>query len=146
MSRSKRVPDHSIRTAPSPPRRWPGPFTDLTPHARGGLGEVFRATDPELHRTVAIKCLQDRHAQDPGSRQRFLLEAEVTARLEHPGIVPVYGLYAGGDRVAYAMRFVEGKTFAEEIASYHAGPPDPVLFRRLLQAFLQVCQTVAYCA
>src|SRR4029077_15531076 len=47
-------------------------------------------------------------------------------------------------RPAYAMRFVEGKTFAEEITGYHAGPADPVNFRRLLQAFLQVCQTVAY--
>jgi eukaryotic-like serine/threonine-protein kinase len=123
---------------------WSGPLTDLTPHARGALGEVFRATDSELHRTVAVKCLQQRYESDSGSRQRFLLEAEVTARLEHPGVVPVYALFAGANRLAYSMRFVEGKTFAEEIAAYHAGSPDPVLFRRLLQAFLQVCQTVAY--
>ncbi len=121
-----------------------GPFTNLTPHARGGLGEVYRATDPELHRTVAVKYLQDRHAANPESRRRFLLEAEVTARLEHPGVVPVYGLYAGGPRPAYAMRFIEGQTLAEAIAAYHAGPPDAVVFRRLLQAFLQICQTVAY--
>ncbi len=125
-------------------RNWSVPFTNLTPHARGGLGEVFRATDPELHRTVAVKCLQDRHAESPDNRQRFLLEAEVTARLEHPGVVPVYRLIAGGTRPAYAMRFVEGETFAEAIATYHAAPSDPVAFRRLLQAFLQVCQTVAY--
>lgn len=121
-----------------------GLYTAITPHARGGLGEVFRATDPALHRTVAIKYLQDRHAENPESRQRFLLEAEVTARLEHPGIVPVYGLVAGGARPAYAMRFVEGQTFAEEIASYYGGPSAPIAFRRLLQAFIQVCQTVAY--
>ncbi len=120
------------------------PFTDLTPHARGGLGEVYRGTDPDLHRTVAVKCLQDRHARNADSRRRFLLEAEITARLEHPGVVPVYGLYAGGDQPAYAMRFVEGQTLAEAIAGYHAGRPDPVAFRRLLQSFLQVCQTVAY--
>ena len=122
---------------------WSRLFTDLTPHARGGIGEVFRATDPQLHRTVAVKCLQERQVVNPDSRQRFLLEAEVTARLEHPGVVPVYGLVAGGDRPAYSMRFVEGKTFAEEIASYHAGP-NPIAFRRLLQSFFQVCQTVAY--
>ena len=127
-------------TAPA----WPGLFADITPHASGALGEVFRATDAELHRTVAVKCLQDRHAGDFRSRQRFLLEAEVTARLEHPGVVPVYQLFAGAGRLAYSMRFVEGQTFAEEIAAYHAGPADPVLFRRLLQAFLQICQTVAY--
>jgi tetratricopeptide (TPR) repeat protein len=123
---------------------WSGPFDDLAPHARGGLGEVFRATDPQLHRTVAIKFLQERHSEDPDRRQRFLLEAEVTARLEHPGVVPVYGLHAAGGRPAYAMRFIEGETFAEAIASYHAGPPDPIAFRRLLRAFHQVCQTVAY--
>ncbi len=123
---------------------WSGPFEGLYPHARGGLGEVYRATDPQLHRTVAIKCLQERHADDPDRRQRFLLEAEVTARLEHPGVVPVYGLHAAGGRPAYAMRFIEGETFAEAIAAYHDGPPDPIAFRRLLRAFHQVCQTVAY--
>ena len=143
---------HSTRTHPHPTD--PGttlalppcsvPFTDLTPHARGGLGEVYRGTDPDLHRTVAVKCLQDRHARNADSRRRFLLEAEITARLEHPGVVSVYGLYAGGDQPAYAMRFVEGQTLAEAIAGYHAGRPDPVAFRRLLQSFLQVCQTVAY--
>jgi serine/threonine protein kinase len=64
----------------------------------GGLGEVFVALDGELHREVALKQILDQHAADPVSRQRFLLEAEVTGGLEHPGIVPVYGLgsYADG--------------------------------------------------
>src|SRR5262245_3188887 len=118
------------------------PFTDLTSHSRGGLGEVLRGTDPELHRTVAVKRLHDRHGNNLGLRRRFLVEAELTARLEHPGVVPVYRMFQDEQgRPAYAMRFVEGKTFAEEITAYHAGPPDPVHFRRLLQAFLQVCQT-----
>ena len=73
-------------------------FRVLRPHARGGLGAVFVALDTELHREVALKQILDRHADDPTSRQRFLLEAEVTGGLEHPGIVPVYGLgtYGGG--------------------------------------------------
>ncbi len=56
------------------------------------------ALDTELHREVALKQIVDSHAADPDSRQRFLLEAEVTGGLEHPGIVPVYGLgtYEGG--------------------------------------------------
>ena len=64
-------------------------FRVLRPHARGALGEVFVARDEELHREVALKEIQPRFAQSPQSRARFLLEAEVTGGLEHPGIVPV---------------------------------------------------------
>jgi eukaryotic-like serine/threonine-protein kinase len=67
-------------------------FRILRPHAQGGLGAVFVALDGELNREVALKQILDRHADDPVSRGRFLLEAEVTGGLEHPGIVPVYGL------------------------------------------------------
>src|SRR5262249_4140421 len=67
-------------------------FRVLRPHAQGGLGAVFVALDSELHREVALKQILESHADDPASRQRFILEAEVTGGLEHPGIVPVYGL------------------------------------------------------
>src|SRR5262249_39788850 len=77
----------------------------LRPRARGGLGAVFVALDEELHREVALKRILDDHADDPTSRQRFLLEAEITGGLEHPGIVPVYGLGSHCDgRPYYAMR------------------------------------------
>jgi eukaryotic-like serine/threonine-protein kinase len=86
-------------------------FRILRPHARGGLGAVFVALDEELHREVALKQILDRHADDPTSRARFLLEAEVTGGLEHPGIVPVYGpgTYADG-RPYYAMGSSVAKT------------------------------------
>jgi hypothetical protein len=67
-------------------------FRVLRPHAHGGLGEVFVALDSELNREVALKQILDHHADDPTSRQRFLLEAQITGGLEHPGIVPVYGV------------------------------------------------------
>jgi hypothetical protein len=84
-------------------------FRVLRPHARGGLGAVFVALDEELHREVALKEILDKHADDPVTRSRFRLEAEITGGLEHPGIVPVYGLgtYAGG-RPYYAIRFIRG--------------------------------------
>src|SRR5262249_57670833 len=72
-------------------------FRILRPHARGGLGQVSVALDEELNREVALKEIQDRHADDRDSRARFLLEAEITGGLEHPGIVPVYGLGHYGD-------------------------------------------------
>src|SRR5262249_2574328 len=61
-------------------------------HKEGGLGKVFVARDVELHREVALKEIQGRHADNPDIRARFVLEAEITGNLEHPGIVPVYGL------------------------------------------------------
>jgi hypothetical protein len=109
------------------------------------LGEVFTATDTELHRVVALKRLQDRCANDGPSQRRFLLEAEVTARLEHPGVVPVHSLFRDdGGSPCYSMRFIQGRTLADALRAYHAGPPDPVAFRRLLQSFIQVCETIAY--
>jgi hypothetical protein len=67
-------------------------FTILRPHARGGLGQVSVALDEELNREVAFKEIQEQYADDAVSRARFVLEAEVTGGLEHPGIVPIYGL------------------------------------------------------
>ena len=137
------APAGDAATADAP--RGAVPFVDVTPHARGGLGEVFRATDPDLHRTVAVKRLREELADRLESRRRFLVEAELTARLEHPGVVPVHSLFHDKQgRPGYAMRFVEGQTLAEAVDAYHAGPPAALAFRRLLQSFLQVCQTVAY--
>src|SRR5262249_15292349 len=61
-------------------------------HAKGGLGEVFSAEDLELHRQVALKKIQPQYAHDRYSQGRFLLEANITGGLEHPGVVPVYGM------------------------------------------------------
>ena len=100
-----RTASYAVGTATSDGQR----FRVLRPHARGGLGAVFVALDAELHREVALKQILDHHADDPASRQRFLLEAEITGGLEHPGIVPVYGLGTYGDgRPYYAMRFIRG--------------------------------------
>jgi tetratricopeptide (TPR) repeat protein/tRNA A-37 threonylcarbamoyl transferase component Bud32 len=127
-------------------------FRILRPHARGGLGAVFVALDNELHREVALKQILDRHADDPVSRARFLLEAEVTGGLEHPGIVPVYGLGTYGDgRPYYAMRFVRGESLKEAIDRFHA---DEALrrdlgqrsleLRKLLRRFTDVCNAIDY--
>jgi serine/threonine protein kinase/Flp pilus assembly protein TadD len=141
---SPQEPAQAVSNSEAVPRGL-GPYTAFVPHARGGLGEVLKATDTDLNRIVAVKRLQDCHANDDASQRRFLLEAEITARLEHPGVVPVYALLQDHSRrPCYAMRFIEGQTLAEAITAYHAGPPDPVAFRRLLQCFLQMCQTVAY--
>ena len=115
-------------------------------HARGGLGEVSVARDEALGRDVAVKRLRPRGAASSSVRTRFLREARVTGRLEHPGIVPVYGV--GEDdagRPCYAMRFVPGDTLADAIRALHAnGPPPAVALRPLFARFVSLCGTVAY--
>ena len=127
-------------------------FRILRPHARGGLGEVFVAQDEELHREVALKEIQNKHADHPESRARFLLEAEITGGLEHPGIVPVYGLgtYADG-RPFYAMRFIRGDSLQDAIKRYHQGEPgasatgERVLeLRKMLGRLIDVCNALQY--
>ena len=86
------------------------------PHARGGLGEVFVAPTRSCTARWPSKQIQERAADDAESRTRFVLEAEITGRLEHPGIVPVYGLGTDGDgRPYYAMRFIGGDSLKEAI-------------------------------
>jgi serine/threonine-protein kinase len=124
-------------------------FRTLRFHDRGGLGEVFVAEDTELRREVALKQIQDRHAQDSASRQRFLDEAEITGGLEHPGIVPVYGLGTYGDgRPFYAMRFIRGGNLRDAIARFHASKADPgtrsLELRKLLRRFTDVCNAIEY--
>ena len=112
-----RTASYSVGTATTDGQR----FRVLRPHARGGLGAVFVALDAELNREVALKQILDQHADDPVSRPRFLVEAEITGGLEHPGIVPVYGLgtYADG-RPFYAMRFIKGDSLKEAVDRFHA--------------------------
>jgi serine/threonine-protein kinase len=127
-------------------------FRVLRPHARGGLGEVFVARDTELNRDVALKEIQDRYADDPRCRARFLLEAEITGGLEHPGIVPVYGLGVAADgRPYYAMRFIKGDSLKDAIARFHKDPSARgdagarmLELKKLLRRFLDVCNAVAY--
>ena len=139
---------HAIGTATSDGLR----FRILRPHAQGGLGAVFVALDGELNREVALKQILDRHADDPDSRQRFLVEAEVTGGLEHPGIVPVYGLGTYGDgRPYYAMRFIKGDSLKDAIDGFHAEvrtDSDPgrwsLELRKLLKRFTDVCNAIDY--
>ncbi len=127
-------------------------FRVLRPLAKGGLGEVFVARDEELRREVALKLIQEQHADDTDCRDRFLFEAEITGRLEHPGVIPVYGLGVDGNgRPYYAMRFIRGESLKESIARFHRAdgavrePGERSLaLRELLGRFIDVCNTIAY--
>ena len=92
----------------------PERYEQIGEHARGGLGRVVRAVDKRLGRTVAVKELLRR---SDSNEARFLREALITARLEHPGIVPVHeaGRWPNGDPY-YVMKLVEGRTLKELIS------------------------------
>jgi serine/threonine-protein kinase len=143
-----RTASYAVGTTTSEGQR----FRVLRPHARGGLGAVFVALDAELNREVALKQILDRHSDDLTSRTRFLLEAEITGGLEHPGIVPVYslGAYADG-RPYYAMRLIKGDNLKEAIDRFHADEAlkqDPdrrsLELRNLLKRFTDVCNAIEY--
>ncbi len=125
-------------------------FRILKKHASGGLGDVFIAKDVELNRDVALKEIRADNADRKDLQSRFQAEAKITGRLEHPGIVPVYGLgrYADG-RPFYAMRFIDGDNLKHGIERFHtqsfrSGSDRSLEFRGLLKRFIDVCEAIAY--
>jgi eukaryotic-like serine/threonine-protein kinase len=82
----------------------------------GGMGEVYRATDGHLKRSVAIKVLPTVMASDPDRLARFQREAEVLAALNHPNIAAIYGLEKTPDLTALVMELVEGEDLSAHIA------------------------------
>jgi len=93
-----------------------GPYQILSTLGVGGMGEVYRATDTNLKRAVAIKVLPASVAGDADRLARFQREAEALAALNHPNIASIYGLEKSGTVTALVMELVEGPTLAEVIA------------------------------
>lgn len=118
---------------------------------RGGMGFINVAEDAELGREVALKQIRPERADEPAYRDKFRLEAEITGNLEHPSIVPIYGLGADASgRPFYAMRWVRGENLGQAINEFHrkhaAGEVsfDSVEFRGLIDRLIDVCQAVSY--
>ena len=124
-------------------------YDQLRFHARGGLGDVYRARDVELSREVALKRIRLKFSSESRVRRRFLREARLTARLNHPGVVPIHGLiWDRHDQPWYVMRFVEGQTLEQAIKDYHdpakTDADRPLAFRKLLARYIAVCDTIAF--
>ncbi|MFK7777164.1 MAG: protein kinase, partial [Gimesia sp.] len=117
---------------------------------QGGLGTVWLARDVKLQRYVALKEIRNAKTANKSALDRFRREAEITGRLEHPAIVPIYQL--GEDVVSgqafYVMRFLGKQTLQDAIGEYHErrleGDEDPMLLRNLLSAFVIVCQAIGH--
>ena len=92
-----------------------GPYEIQSPLGAGGMGEVYKATDTRLDRTVAIKVLLAHVADDPDLRQRFEREAKTLAALSHPHICPVFDV-GQQDRVDFlVMEYLEGETLEQRL-------------------------------
>jgi len=117
---------------------------------QGGLGAVWLARDEKIRRTVAVKEMNTSALQSPKAWARFLREAQITAHLEHPNIVPMYlfGEDSETGQPFYAMRFVGKRTLADAIIEYHekreSGEASEMVLHRLLVAFQNICQAIAY--
>ncbi|MHC4941159.1 MAG: serine/threonine-protein kinase [Planctomycetota bacterium] len=106
--------------------------------ARGGVGVVYKGRDKDLGRDVALKVLRTEYAQEDPVIQRFIEEAQVGGQLQHPGIVPIYGLGLQAEGQPYfAMKLVKGETLTALIEQGTAASA-------LLGTFEQVAQTIAY--
>jgi eukaryotic-like serine/threonine-protein kinase len=98
---------------------------------RGGMGVVYRAAQTSLSREVAVKMILRGQLASPADRERFEAEARAAARLDHPGIVPVYEVGEIGGRPYFSMKHVRGTTLAQRLAE---GPLPPREAARMLAA------------
>ncbi len=114
----------------------------------GGVGRVLLGFDERIGREVAIKEMHpNAEVIEPSIRARFVREAKITGRLEHPGIVPVYDLGATPKGSPfYVMRLVRGDALSKALAACTAPGPEAALAKRLqlLGRFIDICEAMAY--
>lgn len=94
-----------------------GPYELLGPIARGGMGIVYRARQRRLNRLVALKLISTGGWETPEFVERFRIEAEAVASLDHPHIIPIYEIGEAGGRHFFSMRLAEGGSLADRLAS-----------------------------
>jgi eukaryotic-like serine/threonine-protein kinase len=111
-----------------------GPYEIQSPLGAGGMGEVYRARDTRLDRTVAVKILPSHLSENDEAKQRFDREARAISSLNHPNICTLYdvGHQAGVDYLV--MEFLEGETLADRLRK------GPLTAEQLLKYGIEICQ------
>jgi hypothetical protein len=139
------APDAPAETTGSPPMGPPEPLGTLGDYevlseiARGGMGVVFRARQVSLDRAVALKMILAGTLASAGDVQRFRLEAEAAANLDHPNILPIYDVGEDQGRPYFSMKLVDGGSLAGLLATT---PRPPV--RELVGLLAKVCRAVDF--
>jgi serine/threonine protein kinase len=103
-----------------------GPYEIVSPLGAGGMGEVYRARDARLERTVAVKILPAHLSDNPEAKQRFEREARAISSLSHPNICHLYDVGSQNGIDFIVMEFLEGETLADRLAKGSL-PPEQVL-------------------
>ncbi len=134
---SPEVSEHPSWTPPPLPWRL-GDYELLTEIGRGGMGVVYRARQISLNREVAVKMVLRGPLASTADLARFRGEAEAAARLDHPGIVPVYEVGESDGRPFFSMKYVSGHTLAQTLATGPLPPRDAAAVLR------DVCRAVHY--
>jgi serine/threonine-protein kinase len=121
-----------------------GPRYDLGEElGRGGAGTVRIAEDRVTGRTVALKTVNAENLRDPDRVEQLLAEARMTARLEHPGIIPVYDLSVDGPIAFYTMRRV-GRRSLRDVLAAEAVPRSEWPLGRLCSVLVQICRALSF--
>jgi eukaryotic-like serine/threonine-protein kinase len=100
--------------------------------------------DPSLRRRVAVKTMAAELADHPRAQRDFMQEAEITAQLEHPNIIPIHELALVEGRASFSMRLIRGQTLHQVLTGAARLPDDADALYRVLNVFLHVCDAVAY--
>ncbi len=136
-----------MRAGEDGPTLYPSRYKMIEENARGGQARVLRGIDTVTQREVAIKELLPADEAAEGSqrhekvKQRFVREARLTARLTHPGIVPIYDIGVREDgQPFYTMQFLHGQTLSQMLRACAA----PAERLRYLSHFLELCHAVAF--
>jgi Tol biopolymer transport system component len=113
-----------------------GPYEIQAPLGAGGMGEVYRARDTRLERTVAVKVLPPHLSSSAESRQRFEREARTISQLSHPHICALYDVGREGETEYLVMEYLEGETLAEGLAK------GPLSLERTLRFGVQIADAL----
>lgn len=134
------ISDYSQLDEPPPEMIGPYPVTRLIGH--GGMGKVYLGTHPKLNLPVAIKVLPPQYAKDPGSKERFVKTARISAKLQHQNVVCVYDFGTMDDGAPYlVLEYVSGGTLYEQLRD--TGPLSPT---RVAEVGCSICSALSQAA